>query len=92
MMMNKFDPQAYIKSIGKAAEYVSDRINKEKKEFQPKVVLTLGSGLSDLAKLIDTFLVIPYQDIPYFPQLTDGPYPDSCRRQAHGLHFYLYEF
>ena len=70
MMMNKFDPQAYIKEVNEAAKYISNHISKEKKEFWPKVVLTLGSGLSDLAELIDAFLVIPYQDIPYFPQPT----------------------
>ncbi|CAL8235917.1 unnamed protein product [Arctogadus glacialis] len=41
-------------------------------EQRPKVAIICGSGLGGLAALLDNRVVIPYKDIPNFPQTTDG--------------------
>jgi purine-nucleoside phosphorylase len=38
--------------------------------FVPKVILQLGTGLGGLAGQVDPVLVIPYSEIPHFPQAT----------------------
>lgn len=38
--------------------------------FLPEVVIQLGTGLGDLADRIDAELVLPYGEIPHFPQST----------------------
>lgn len=40
---------------------------KERAPFSPEIIITLGTGLSDLASSIEEPLVIPYRDIPHFP-------------------------
>ncbi len=48
-----------------ASSYVEERM-KEK----PEIGLILGSGLGDLAEEIEEATVIPYHEIPHFPQST----------------------
>ncbi len=38
--------------------------------YTPKTVVQLGTGLGGFVQFIDTELVIPYQDLPNFPQST----------------------
>jgi purine-nucleoside phosphorylase len=46
-----------------ASEFIRRKIGDRK----PKVILTLGSGLGDLADKIENRVVIPYNEIPCFP-------------------------
>lgn len=39
-------------------------------DFTPQLALVLGTGLGDIASLIENPLSIDYEDIPYFPQST----------------------
>lgn len=43
--------------------------------FKPKVAIILGSGLSSLADQIKNPIVIPYSDIPGFPESTVAGHP-----------------
>jgi len=38
--------------------------------FPPKVVITLGTGLTELTNLVERVLVVPYKKIPNFPRST----------------------
>ncbi|WP_181350004.1 purine-nucleoside phosphorylase [Thalassobacillus sp. CUG 92003] len=55
----------YIEEIKQAAAYLNDRL-----QHQPTTGLILGSGLGVLADEITDPVVIPYGDIPHFPQST----------------------
>lgn len=68
--MRQFDPDSYIKDVSSATSFIRTCIRGKHPDFQPGVVLTLGSGLGDLAKQIDAFAVLPYASIPNFPTLT----------------------
>ena len=43
-------------------------IQQRKPDFQPKLGLILGSGLANIAELIDNPVIIPYQELPGFFQ------------------------
>ena len=45
-------------------------LRKKMKGLQPRMVLTLGSGLGAVADLMKDAIVIPYQQIPGFPPPT----------------------
>ncbi|MDR0536880.1 MAG: purine nucleoside phosphorylase I, inosine and guanosine-specific [Tannerellaceae bacterium] len=47
------------------ADYLKSRIN-----INPQTAVILGSGLGSLAEQIEDATVIPYRDIPHFPQST----------------------
>jgi purine-nucleoside phosphorylase len=55
-----------IERITASAKFISDRIG----GFVPEVGIILGSGLGDLAELIENKIVIPYSEISGFPQST----------------------
>ncbi|MFN3504785.1 MAG: purine-nucleoside phosphorylase [Caldimicrobium sp.] len=40
---------------------------KERFPFDPEIIITLGTGLSNLAEEIEISLKIPYKEIPHFP-------------------------
>jgi purine-nucleoside phosphorylase len=54
-----------LEEIDQAAEAIRGRT-----AYQPKVGLVLGSGLGDLANLIESPDRIQYQDIPFWPRST----------------------
>lgn len=54
-----------IGQIDEAAAYVSSLI-----KIQPKIAIILGSGLGNLADLVEDAVYIPYRDIPHWPQST----------------------
>lgn len=56
----------YVTSVEEAAAYIRSTC----KNFSPVVALTLGSGLSKLASIIEPVATIKYQDIPHFPLST----------------------
>ena len=55
----------YQQQVNEALAYLSDRL-----ELRPKVVIILGTGLGKLGELVTSSQVVPYGDIPYFPQST----------------------
>jgi len=46
------------------------RYLEEHAPFSPELVIQLGTGLGNFAEKIDTELILPYSDLPYFPQST----------------------
>ena len=54
-----------LKEIDAAADYIRGQIS-----ATPKVGLTLGSGLGNLAEMVQNPVSIPYQDIPGWPVST----------------------
>lgn len=57
----------YVAQTRLAADYIQDKF---KSSFNPRVALTLGSGLGKLAQLIKPVATISYKDIPHFPVST----------------------
>ena len=55
-----------LERISKAADYVAARLG----ERRPLVGIVLGSGLGEIAELIEEPTVIPYREIPGFPVST----------------------
>lgn len=55
-----------LERILKATSFVKSKIN----DFTPEVGIVLGSGLGSLANEITDALVIPYSEIPGFPEST----------------------
>ncbi len=45
-------------------------ISQKAPNFKPKLAMTLGSGLGDLADLLENVVKIPYSDLPDFPPCT----------------------
>jgi len=43
---------------------------KERVPYEPEIILTLGTGLSNLAEAVEKDLVLPYAEIPHFPLST----------------------
>jgi purine-nucleoside phosphorylase len=56
----------YEKKVMEAAEYIKSRIGDKKPVFG----LVLGSGLGNLADVIENQVIIPYNQIPNFPTTT----------------------
>lgn len=54
---------SYRLQVEQAVAYLGERIS-----APPEIVITLGTGLGSLADLLDSPLVIPYAEIPSFPQ------------------------
>lgn len=57
--------------LSEAVAYIQQRTP----NFIPKVAIILGSGLSSLADQISNTVVIPYSDIPGFPQSSVAGHP-----------------
>lgn len=55
----------YSEKIAEAIKFISAKIDQK-----PKRAIILGSGLGSLADSIEDPIVIPYQDIPYWPRST----------------------
>lgn len=53
----------FYEKVMKSVSFVEERI-----DIQPKVGIILGSGLGSLVDRIKNQTVIPYSEIPYFPQ------------------------
>jgi len=59
------DMEAYRRQTEEAVAFLGRQI-----KVAPEILLVLGTGLSGLAEHIEPELVIPYRDIPHFPQST----------------------
>jgi purine-nucleoside phosphorylase len=53
-----------------AAEYVCKKLETKKNLGIPKIAIVLGSGLGDFANDLQDSVLIPYSEIPHFPQST----------------------
>ena len=56
----------YIEMIKTAAQYIKNKLG----EFKPEICIILGSGLGDLADILDNKIEIPYAEIPNFVSST----------------------
>ncbi len=54
-----------LEQIQEAADYIRSQTDQK-----PELALILGSGLGSLAEMIPSPTIIPYHDIPHFPQST----------------------
>jgi purine-nucleoside phosphorylase len=69
--MRTFDPKEYVLKVKEAAQYIKNVSTITQRTFvKPEFSLTLGTGLSGLAKQIDDPVEIPYDNIPNFQKLT----------------------
>lgn len=59
------DAQNYLRELQEAVAFLKKRIVK-----MPKAVVVLGSGLDDVLKIVSDAQIIPFADIPNFPQST----------------------
>ena len=57
--------QDYKKRVDEAVGFLKERITRE-----PSVVVILGTGLGGFADRMETGLLLPYDQIPHFPQAT----------------------
>ncbi len=55
----------YRQKVEKAKDFLEKKIKEP-----PEIILVLGTGLSGVAEEIEAEVVIPYEDIPYFPRST----------------------
>ncbi|MGL5125308.1 MAG: purine-nucleoside phosphorylase [Fusobacteriaceae bacterium] len=53
----------YLEKLKEATQYI-----KSKTDYQPEIGMILGSGLGSIADTIEEAVVIPYHEIPHFPQ------------------------
>lgn len=61
-----FDKDTYMNSINQAADYIKNEISGD----MPETCIVLGSGLGPLATMVNVLKVIPYKNIPGFPETT----------------------
>lgn len=48
---------------------------RERGPYQPRIAITLGSGLAPLAEEVEDPVIIPYAEIPHFPRATVEGHP-----------------
>lgn len=58
-------PEALPQKIMEAAEFLRKRLPQS-----PRIGLILGTGLGDLAERVERPMIIPYTEIPHFPEST----------------------
>ncbi len=56
---------SYRLQVEKAVAYLGEKIAES-----PEIVIAIGTGLGSLADLVESSLVVPYEEIPCFPQAT----------------------
>lgn len=59
------DISSYRFQVERAVAYLTERITDS-----PEIVIILGTGLGSFADQLESSLIIPYQEIPFFPQTT----------------------
>lgn len=57
---------SYFDQVALAAEYLDMRLD----DLEPGIGIVLGSGLGAVAEAVESTAVIPYAEIPHFPQST----------------------
>ena len=56
---------SYRLQVEEAAAYLGRKISEA-----PEIAIIIGTGLGSLAELVESVLVVPYEEIPNFPQAT----------------------
>ncbi len=65
MANQKFSAEEYRQKIEEAKDFLKERVKKV-----PRIMMILGTGLSGVAEEMEKEVVIPYEEIPHFPQAT----------------------
>jgi purine-nucleoside phosphorylase len=60
----------YFDQVMEAAEFLRERIRGAMGEARPRIGMVLGSGLGAAANAVQEPLIVPYAEIPHFPQST----------------------
>ncbi len=63
--MQQMQGTTYKERVEEAADFLHQKIS-----VRPDIVLQLGTGLGAFAEAVEKQTVIPYEDIPHFPQST----------------------
>jgi purine-nucleoside phosphorylase len=64
---------SYEARVSKAADVISFFMGEERRRYPLLFGLTLGTGMSYVADEVEDALTVPYEDIPFFPQVgVDG--------------------
>jgi purine-nucleoside phosphorylase len=56
----------YFQQANEAAEFLRSRLG----TLHPRIAIVLGSGLGAVAEAVETTAILPYAEIPHFPQST----------------------
>jgi len=56
----------YFEKVSKAAEFLKEKLG----DLAPRIGIVLGSGLGAVADAVTDQVIVPYIDIPHFPQST----------------------
>ena len=59
------DLSGYVEQVNKAVSFLQETIS-----FVPEIVIQLGTGLGGLTNRVEAEQIIPYANIPFFPQST----------------------
>ena len=57
---------SYFDDVVEAAEFFKSKLN----GLQPRIGIVLGSGLGAVAEAVEPAVIVPYGEIPHFPQST----------------------
>ena len=60
----------YYDQVAEAAAFLKMRLDAPAHPFQPKIGIVLGSGLGAAAESVTEATIVPYGEIPHFPQST----------------------
>ncbi len=60
----------YFEQVSEAAAYLRSRLAAPAKTLAPRLAIVLGSGLGAVADAVTEPGIVPYTDIPHFPQST----------------------
>ncbi len=63
--MNKYLSYYNYEKLECMAKWIQSRVN-----FKPIVGIICGSGLGEIADLVEDKVILPYSDIPEFPRST----------------------
>jgi len=66
------DIDSYRQKVEQTVAYLAERIAET-----PEILIILGTGLDSLDELVEPSLVIPYREIPGFPEATEAGYAGS---------------
>lgn len=67
-----FKSESYFEFLKNSASYIKSKVN-----FEPEIVITLGSGLSGLVNEIDVVGEVPFSEIEGFPVTTNKMHAGS---------------
>jgi purine-nucleoside phosphorylase len=60
----------YFDQVSEAAAFLEARLNSNGAALSPRLGIVLGSGLGAVADAVENAVIVPYSEIPHFPQST----------------------